>query len=147
MRNSRHAVVAVAVLLLGCAHRKPIADLQSLRTASDTFFRFLRWGDLRGASQLIVPESQKGWLDRALAARDDENLKVTDVEADDLRFLGSAAGGTGVSKVTWHRLPSITTRTERVTVEWVEREGIWFIFSVQGGPLPLAAPPLHEARP
>ena len=123
----------------GCAHQKAAANLSSLRSASDTFFRHMRWNDLRGASQIVVAESAKAWLDAALDAKDDENLKITEVELDDLQL--KPGGGIGEVKLTWHRLPSVTAKTDRVTVEWVDRGGVWFVLAVKKGPLPLEAPP------
>lgn len=138
------AVLALGIALgVGCAHYKPTATLASLRTASDTFFRYLRWNDLRGASQMLVIESQRDWLEKALDGKDDEILKVTDCEPDDLKTRPGEA--TGEVKVTWHRLPSVTTQTDRVIVEWVDREGSWFIASIKNGPLPLDPPPQADA--
>lgn len=141
----RLAALSLFALLLACAQLRPKANADSLRQASDTFARFLRWGDLRGASQLLVHESQRGWLDAALDARDDENLKVTEVEPDDLRL--EAGRATTVSRVTWYRLPSVNARTERMKVEWVERGGTWYVVAIDGGPLPLSAPPPDAGTP
>jgi len=137
------AAIAGAV---ACRHVKPTGTTESLSRSAETFFRFLRWGpDLRGAAQALLPEAQKAWLDRALEAKDDENLKVIDTEPDDLA-LRPDGSATTVTKVTWHRLPSVTTRTDRVTVEWVDREGTWYVAAITGGPLPLAAPPSATPR-
>lgn len=133
------AVLAVLVLAvsLGCVHTKAAGTSETLRQAHDTFFRFLRWGpDLRGAAQVVLPERQKGWLDNALDGKSDEDLKVTDSEIDDLKLLPDGTATT-VTKLTWHRLPSTTTKTERVTVEWVDKNGTWFAAAITGGPLPL----------
>jgi hypothetical protein len=141
MRLHRLALlVCVAVALgLGCAHQRAAASADSLKTAHESFLRFLRWSVLRDASQILVPESEKAWLDGALDAKDDENLKIIDYELDDLKMRDK--GATTVTQLTWHRLPSVTTKRERMTVEWVERGGTWYVQSVKGGPLPLEAAP------
>lgn len=133
------ALAALSCLVLACAHVRQQADMTALTRASETFARFLRWGDLRGASQLIVHESGPAWLDAALDAKDDADLKVTDVEADDLQLKEGAA--TTISKVTWFRLPSVSAETGRMKVQWVARGGTWYVLAIDGGPLPLAAPP------
>ncbi|MBI5542750.1 MAG: hypothetical protein HY901_02600 [Deltaproteobacteria bacterium] len=146
MRPLVIAVVAVAALsgVAACSHKKAVANVASLREASDTFFRFLRWGpDLRGASQILMGESQRAWLDKALDAKDDDNLRITEAEIDDLRLAEDRA--TTVTRVTWHRLPSVTTRTDRVHIRWVAKGGVWFAEEIRGGPLPLEAPPVPSA--
>jgi hypothetical protein len=41
----------------------------------------------------------------------------------------------------------VSTKTERVTVEWVDRSGIWYIAAIAGGPLPLLALPKAAGEP
>jgi len=124
--NHRLAAPALAALaLVACNHLKPTGTAESLKQSADTFFRFQRWGpDLRGAAQVLAPEAQQEWLGKALDARDDENLKVTEAELDDLKLRPDGTATT-VTRLTWHRLPSVSTKTERVTDEWVDRSGIW----------------------
>ena len=132
----------LALAAPACAHLQPKATAASLSQATDTFFRFLRWGpDLRGAAQLLVQDSQRAWLERALNAREDRDLKVTEAELDDLKLRPDGTATT-VTRLTWYRLPSVTTKTERVTLEWVDRDGVWYAAAIVGGPLPLSAPPL-----
>jgi hypothetical protein len=145
---NRHLPVLLACCAVGaasCAHRKPVADAASLRVAADSFFRFLRWGpDLQGASQLIAREERRRWRDAALDRKDDENLKVTETELENLSMEPDGAGLAEV-KLTWHRLPSVTTRTERVKVHFREEAGVWFAESIEGGPLPLSAAAAPDA--
>jgi len=47
------------------------------------------------------------------------------------------------SKVSWYREPSITIKTETMTVLWEQKGGGWWIVAIVGGPLPL--PPLKAA--
>ncbi|HEY3448029.1 MAG TPA: hypothetical protein VGK67_16855 [Myxococcales bacterium] len=138
----RLALLSLAVLAsAACTHLKATGTSDSLKQTADTFFRFQRWGpDLRGAAQAVVPEAQQGWLNKALDANEDENLKLTEAELDDLKLLPDGSATT-VTKVTWHRLPSVSTKTERVTIEWVDRSGVWYAAAITGGPLPLVALP------
>ena len=146
MRKVLVLLSLAALAAAACTHLKPAGTAESLRRATDSFFRFQRWGpDLRGAAQLVLPEAQQAWLEKALEAKDDENLKVTEADLDDLTMQAEGTATT-VTRVTWHRLPSVTTRTDRVTVEWVEREGIWYAAAIAGGPLPLVAQPPKPAE-
>ena len=140
MRLRRLAVLLVVALGLGCAHQRAAASADSLKTSQESFFRFLRWTVLRDASQILVPESQHDWLEKALDAKDEDNLKVIDYELDDLQ-LHDKGTATTVTRITWHRLPSVTTKNDRVTAEWVERGGTWYVKSIKNGPLPLEAAP------
>jgi len=141
MRLRLAALSLAALAVAACTHIKPKGTAESLRQAVETFFRFQRWGpDLRGAAQIVLPEAQQDWLGRALDAQDDENLKVTEADLDDVKLRPDGTATT-VTRVTWHRLPSVTTRTERVTVEWVDRSGVWYVAAITGGPLPLTALP------
>lgn len=141
----RLALLSFAALALaGCTHLKTTGTAESLRTSADTYYRFLRWGpDLRGAAQALLPDSQQDWLGKALDAKDDENLKVTEAEIDDLKLRPDGTATT-VTKVTWHLLPSVSTKTERQTIEWVDKAGVWYIAAISGGPLPLLALPKPE---
>ena len=139
MRTGLALAAAACLLAPACVHPQSKATAESLRTANETFFRFLRWSMLREASQMVVPEARKAWIDAALDAKDDEDLKVIEYDLSDVQMASTPV--TTEYKVTWHRLPSISTKTERVTVEWVDREGVWFVNSIKGGPLPLVAPP------
>jgi len=131
--------LALASLLLcaGCAHgRKSKGGVDGLKAAAERFHQLARWGDLRSAFQLVTPEQRLKALKEALDRKDDDNLKVLDYELEDAQVDGARA--TVLSKITWQRLPSVSAKTDAVTFEFVDREGVWFIDGIEGGPLPLA---------
>ncbi|MGC4117172.1 MAG: hypothetical protein QM765_21945 [Myxococcales bacterium] len=146
MRFRLAVLTLVALAAVACTHLKPTGTADALKQSAETFFRFQRWGpDLRGAAQVLLPEAQQDWLNKALDAKDDENLKLTESELDDLKLRNDGTATT-VTRVTWYRLPSVSTKTERVTVEWVDRAGIWYVAAVTNGPLPLLAIPQAPAE-
>lgn len=139
----RHALRlgwTLALLLAGaCAHpgaRGP--GLAELKVSAERYHRLLRWGDLRSALQVVDPELRAKALRSSVERKDDEDLKVMDYELVDAQVTGERAKV--LSKITWHRLPSVTARTDAVAFEFVARDGAWYIRSIEGGPAPLAAP-------
>ena len=139
MLAGRLVVAGTAVMLLvaiGCAHGQ---DGTELEASNRVFARSIRWSDLTGLAQQIVPERQAEFL--RLAAGSEDNLKVNDYELDDVRISGDKA--VVRSKVSWYLQPSITNKTESMTVMWEQKGGGWWIVAIVGGPLPL--PPVAPA--
>ncbi len=133
------ATLLLAFSLSGCvahlAKPKP-ADLPALRQAAENFHKLVRWNDLRGAAQMIAEERRMDFLKMTINEKDDELLKVIEYDIEDAQVKPETA--TVIAKVIWHRLPSVTTKTEAITTEWEARGSTWFIVSIDGGPLPLA---------
>jgi hypothetical protein len=125
----------------GCAHKPRSGGADALRAASERFHLLLRWGDVRGAIQFVVPERRLALLKAALDAKDEESLRVTEYELEDAQFSDEKA--TVLSKITWYRIPSVVTRSEAVVTHWVSRDGAWMIEAIEGGPLVL--PPASDA--
>lgn len=135
-------VLLLWALAVGCGHARPVPqpNLSSLRKSAESYHRMLRWGDLRSAAGLVAEERRAEVLADSLA--DEDRLKVTEYELVDAQAQGQRASV--LSKVTWHRLPSTTLRSDPVTTRWEARAGRWVIVAIEGGPLPLlsaAAPP------
>jgi hypothetical protein len=112
-----------------------------LEDANDAFSKAIRWSDLRGLGQRVVPDRQAEFL--KLAATNEDSLKVVDYEMQDVQV--SADKAIVHSRVAWYREPSVSTKTESMTVLWEQKNGTWLIASIVGGPLPL--PPLAPANP
>jgi len=135
--------IVLVVQFSGClahlAKPKP-ADLTALKSANETYLKMVRWNDLRGAAQLVAPERRIDFLKPIIEAKEDENLKVLEYEVEDAQADGDKA--TVLDKLIWHRLPSVTTKTDAVTTRWEARGSTWFIVAIEGGPLTLekAAP-------
>jgi hypothetical protein len=122
---------------LGCAHGQH--DGTELEAANSAFARSIRWSDMMSLAKQIVPERQAEFL--KLAATDEDSLKVNDYEIEDVQVSGDKA--IVRSRVSWYRQPSITNKTESMTVLWEQKGGTWWIAAIVGGPLPL--PPLAAA--
>ena len=116
--------------LIGCAHNQQGDELEA---ANNVFAKSIRWSDLKGWGQQVVPERRAEFV--TLAATDEDNLKVNDYEVEDVQISGDKAIVRG--RVSWYRLPSITNKTERMNVLWERKNGTWLITSIVGGPLPL----------
>ena len=127
---------AVALLaLLACAQTQ--RSRTELEEANDSFSKALRWSDLRGLAQRVVPERQAEFF--KLLSGNEDSLKVVDYEMQDVQ--AGADQAIVHSRVTWYREPSISTKTESMTVLWVQKNGSWMIASIVGGPLPLLPVP------
>ncbi|HEY2029430.1 MAG TPA: hypothetical protein VGH20_09490 [Myxococcales bacterium] len=125
-----HCVVLV-LTLSGCAGAQNARN--DLEEGNEAFSKSIRWSDLRGIVQRVVPERQKDFLRVANGA--EENLKVTDYELEDVQVGGDKA--VVHSRVSWYREPSIVAKTEWMTILWVRKGTTWLIASIAGGPLPL----------
>ncbi len=116
-----------------CAHHRATSAKESLRLATETFHRLVRWGDFRYSCQLVVAQKREGCFQKV--SDQEKNLKITNYELLDIRWKPEKNKKAQIiSSLTWHRLPKITTCTENVVMEWEEIEGVWFIVSINGGP-------------
>ena len=127
----RSVAVVVLLALCGCAGGQRARS--ELEEANDSFARSFRWGDLRSLSQRIVPERQQEFL--RLAARQEDDLKVTDYELQDVQAGSDKA--VVQSRVTWYRQSTLVTKSELMAVLWERKGNTWMIGSIMGGPLPL----------
>ena len=127
----RVRVTAVILLLaIGCAHGHDGTELESANTA---FARQIRWSDFTALAQQIAPERQAEFF--KLAASNEDNLKVNDFEVQDVQVNGDKA--VVHSRISWYLQPSITNKTESMSVLWEQKGGAWLIVAMVGGPLPL----------
>ncbi len=127
--------------LIGCAHGSHGDELEA---ANNVFTRAIRWSDLKGWAQQVVPERRTEFL--KLAATDEDNLKINEYEMEDVQIISSDKAIVR-GRVSWYRLPSITNKTESMIVLWERKGGTWLITSIVGGPLPLPLPelaPVHS---
>jgi hypothetical protein len=130
----------LVVAALGCLHTpKPKADIRDLQSSAENFHRLIRWGDLKGASRYLVPEQRIDYVKGIIDRGEEDALKVLDYELEDVQYAPESA--VLVSKITWNRLPSVTARSEAMLTTWEDREGVWLIAEIVGGPLPLERKP------
>jgi hypothetical protein len=138
VREGRSVVHGAAVILVlalcGCAGVQNARN--DLEEANDSFSKAIRWSDLRGLAQRVVPDRQAEFL--KLAAGAEDNLKVTDYELADVQAGSDKA--IVRSRVSWYRDPSIVAKTEWMIIVWERKGRAWLIASILGGPLPM--PPL-----
>lgn len=125
----------------GCVHKKVRPSVETLRSSAETFHRMLRWGEIRAAAQFVAPTRRTEYLRKVIDAKDEQTLKVNEYELEDAQMAGDHA--VVVSSISWYRLPSVTNTTEAMVVQWVHRDSVWFIESIEGGPIPL--PPKEPA--
>jgi hypothetical protein len=128
------AGVTLLLALLGCAEAQH--SRTELEDANDAFSKSIRWSDLHGLGQRIVPERRAEFM--RLAAEKEATLKVTDYELQDVQVSSDKA--IVHSRVSWYLEPSVVTKTEVMTILWEQKGGTWLIAAMAGGPLPL--PPL-----
>ena len=147
---SRRTLLLLALLALaGCATAlKPRPTGDGLKRRSEAFHRSLRWGDLRGAAAYVHPDQRRAWLQKALDGKDEDNLKVLEYAAEDAQVDLPSGKAQVLSRMTWHRLPSLTMNNDTLVVSWEAQETTWYVTSIERGPLPLAAPdPLLKQLP
>lgn len=139
------AVCAVA-LLPGCLHeQKKKADAAALREATETFHKLARWSDLKSTARYLAPELRLDFLKAVIDRNDEETLKITDYELEEAQIGEKRA--TILSKISWYRLPSVTTKTEAMALAWEDREGVWVVTAIEGGPFPIEAKPKSAGLP
>lgn len=138
-----HRLIALLLVcfLAGCARGQKVKppDLELLRSSVQSWHQYIRWGDFRGAQKFLAPERRFDFLKELLEREDDENLKINEFELEDAQLLGRTA--TALSKITWHRLPSVVTKTDLVVTHWEYREGAWYIVGIENGPIPMEKKP------
>ena len=134
-RRLVHAIAVTAFLAL-CACAEGQRSRTDLESANDSFTRSIRWNDLRGLAQRVVPDRQAEFF--KLAESNEDKLKVIDYETQDVQVSTDKA--VVHSRVTWYREPSVVTRTESMTVFWEQKNGTWLISAILGGPVPLSPP-------
>jgi hypothetical protein len=125
---------AVFALVAACAHSPPRGDASSLKKAAEAFHQRVRWKDLAGAIELLVPERRQPFEDGYRARRDEHDLSITDYELEDLRVAADGQSAVVVSRLSWMRLPSVSVETETVRSSYVFRHGAWWLEQQDRGP-------------
>ncbi|MDX2010964.1 MAG: hypothetical protein SFW67_12265 [Myxococcaceae bacterium] len=133
--------VLACAALSACATMRNKPDVEELKPTIEAFHQRARWKDFRGAADLIVPERRTSYVKARLKTDDERDLFITDYELEDAK-ISSDGTAEVVSKMTWYRLPSASTKTTVVVSVFVWREGKWWLESQDDGPFPeLAAAP------
>jgi hypothetical protein len=134
MTNQVFPLLALA-LFASCATMRNKPDVDELKPTIEAFHQRARWKDFRGAADLIVPERRSSYVKARLTTDDERDLFITDYELEDAKISNEGTAEV-ISKVTWYRLPSASTKTTVVTSVFVWREGRWWLESQDDGPFP-----------
>jgi hypothetical protein len=109
-------------------------DLEALKPALENFHKRLRWQDFHGAAELLVPERREDFVAQSDKRNDERDLNVTDFELLEVDVDPDGKTATGVSKISWFRLPDASqqTKTVRTVMQW--NGATWLIESQSAGP-------------
>lgn len=107
---------------------------EGLRTTADLFHHRVRWKDYGGAALLIVPERRAAFEEGRRLMKDDRDLHIADYELTELTLSADGLEARVVSRLSWHRLPSLSQHDDTVVSEFVWRDGAWFLSRQTGGP-------------
>lgn len=134
-RSALAPTLGVALALMAaCAHSPQRGDAPSLKKAAEAFHQRIRWKDLRGAIELLVPERRQAFEDGYRARRDENDLSITDYELEDLRVAADGLSAVVVSRLSWMRLPSVSVATETIHSVYLYRQGAWWLEQQDAGP-------------
>lgn len=136
---------ALLLALAACATTSGArGDLDALKPALENFHKRLRWQDFHGAAELLVPERRAAFVAQSDARNDERDLNITDFELLEVEVEPDGQSATGVTKISWFRLPDANqqTKTVRTLMRW--SGGAWLIESQSAGPF---AADLPKAEP
>ena len=133
----------VLLAAIGCASG-PNRHPEKLALAARNYHDALQFGDFQVISRYLHPAARTDYLARAYGM--EKTLSVLEFTpiGTDMNPDGDAARM--VTRLSWYELPSTVVKTENVFIEWkrigggVASDGDWTIESIEGGPLPVAAP-------
>ena len=124
----------------GCAHTQKKIDLEGLSKTVESFHKRVRWKDYLLAGRYVVPERRQDFADALREHEDERNLDVSDYELEGVEVSPEGDRARVVSRMRWTRLPSPSMKDERVTSDFVYREGQWLLEKQLGGPFDGALP-------
>jgi hypothetical protein len=137
--------LAFALALAACATTSGgRGDLEALKPALENFHKRLRWQDFHGAAELLVPERREAFVAHSDTRNDERDLNVTDFELLEVDVEPDGKTATGVSKISWFRLPDPNqqTKTVRTVLQW--NGAAWLIESQSAGPFAADLPKAEQ---
>ena len=126
--------VLVLLVVSACAHTRRSSGAEGARKAAELFHHRARWKDFGGAALLLVPEKRAGFEEARRMLNDDRELSISDYQLDELQLSADGLSARVLSKVGWHRLPSLSQHDETVVTELVWRDGAWLVSRQENGP-------------
>jgi hypothetical protein len=130
---------ATVVLVAGCATLFPPTP-DELKHSAERFGRQVQWSDLRGAALNFTPMARAIFVAETTKRDDEKNLKVTDVELEDMVIAKDGKSAVVTTKLTWYRMPDLSTKTERMVMHWEVRDNFWVLTQIDGGPVAVNSP-------
>lgn len=126
--------LTLLTLACACAHGPKSTGAEGVKKTADLFHHRARWKDYGGAALIIVPE-KRPTFDKARAdLNDPRDLNIADYELLEIQLSPDALSARIVSRVSWHRLPSVTQHDDTVVSEFIWRDGAWLLARQTGGP-------------
>ncbi len=126
--------VSALLLVSACAHTRRSSGAEGARTAAELFHHRARWKDFGGAALLVVPEKRAAFEEARRLLKDDRELSISDYQLDELTLSADGLAARVISKVGWHRLPSLSQHDDTVVTELVWRDGAWLVSRQELGP-------------
>jgi len=141
-RTIRHLGLLL-LLAAGCASG-PGRNAEQLALAARDYHDALQFGDFQVIARYLPTEVRTEFLARAFGVQ--KSLSVLEFTAIGTEMSEDGDRARMVTRLSWYELPSTVVKTENVFLQWkrvgggVARDGSWTIESIEGGPLPVAAP-------
>jgi hypothetical protein len=124
----------VVTALLACAHTPGGGGTEGAQSTAELFHHRTRWKDFGGAALLVVPERRSAFERSRRRLGDERDLSIADYELNEITLGPDSLSARVVSRVSWHRLPSISQHDDTVVTELRWSDGGWMIARQIGGP-------------
>lgn len=125
---------ALFTLALACAHTPRSSGAEGVKSTAERFHHRVRWKDYGGAALIVVPEKRPRFDEAREALNDARDLNVADYELLEIELSPDTLSARVVSRMSWLRLPSVSTHDDTVVSEFVWRDGAWMLARQTGGP-------------
>jgi hypothetical protein len=132
--NFGRSGLTLAALLLGCAHTPGRDAVEGAQKTAELFHHRTRWKDFGGAALLVVPKQRSAFEQARRLLGDERDLSIADYELDNVTLGPDYRSARVVSRVSWHRLPSLSQHDDTVVTELSWCDGAWLIARQTGGP-------------
>lgn len=131
---SRLLALGLWTLAFACAHSPKSSGAEGVRTTAELFHHRARWKDYGGAALIVVPEKRARFDEARQALNDGADLNIADYELHEIQLAADTLSARIVSRMSWHRLPSVTNHDDTVVSDFVWRDGAWMLARQTGGP-------------
>lgn len=114
-------LLALALILPGCAMMNDFDASEDLGTRTSTFSEAMRWKDFQGASRYLTPDAKLLFLEQFT---EDDNLHIVDSTINKLELSDELDSAEIEFVLEYYRLPSSKVQKWTWTQEWtlIEKE-------------------------